>query len=253
MFKRAVIKLSGEAIGCDESASGYNDVVIIDILRQIQQVMQDGVEVALVVGGGNLWRGRSASPKMDRVKADNIGMLATVMNALYVADLCRQQDMKAQVVTPIPIGRITTIYEKERVMALMAEQTVVINAAGVGHPFFSTDTVTALRAAELEADCVLYAKSIDGVYTCDPLKNDNAMKYKNLSYATAIKQSLGAADMAALHLSAEAEIPSFVFSLNKPNSIALACSYPNCGDLEGTFISFNEEEDFYASRWSEKA
>ncbi|MCL2188693.1 MAG: UMP kinase [Defluviitaleaceae bacterium] len=251
MFKRTVIKLSGEAIGCSESPSGYNDEVINNILRQIRHVMQAGTEVALVVGGGNLWRGRSASPEMDRVKADNIGMLATVMNALYLADMCRRQDMKAQVVTPITIGRLTTVYEKERVLDMMAEKTVVINAAGVGHPFFSTDTVTALRAAELEADCVLYAKNIDGVYTCDPLKNKKACKYRNLSYATAIKQSLGAADMAALHLSAEAEIPSYVFSLNKPDSIVLACGYPNSGSLEGTYISFNEEEDFYAGRWSE--
>jgi len=210
--------------------------------------MQAGTEVALVVGGGNLWRGRSANPEMDRVKADQIGMMATVMNALYLADMCRRQDMKAQVVTPIPIGKMTTLYEKERVLAMMAEQTVVINAAGVGHPFFSTDTVTALRAAELEADCVLYAKNVDGVYSSDPATNPKAEKYKHLSYKTAIRRGLNAADMAALHLSAEAEIPSYVFSLNHPDSITLACTYPHSLDLEGTYISLDDKEDFYAAR-----
>ncbi|MCL2500387.1 MAG: UMP kinase [Defluviitaleaceae bacterium] len=248
MLKRTVIKLSGEAIGCDSSPSGYNDDVIVSILRQIRQVMQASTEVALVVGGGNLWRGRSSNPEMDRVKADQIGMLATVMNALYLADMCRRQDMKAQVVTPIPIGKMTTLYEKERVLNLMADQTVVINAAGVGHPFFSTDTVTALRAAELEADCVMYAKNIDGVYDCDPAKETKARKYKTLNYKTAISHSLNAADMAALHLSAEAMIPSYVFDLNHPNSITLACNYPVTRDLEGTYISFDDKEDFYAAR-----
>jgi uridylate kinase len=143
---------------------------------------------------------------------------------------------------------MTTLYEKERVLAMMAEQTLIINAAGVGHPFFSTDTVTALRAAELEADCMLYAKNIDGVYSGDPSGNDNAVKYKKLSYQTAIRQSLNAIDMAAMHLSAEAEIPSYVFSLTFPESITLACRYPETGKLEGTYISLNEEEDFYAAR-----
>jgi len=248
MFKRTVIKLSGEAIGNPESPSGYDDVIISNILRQIRQVMQAGVEVALVVGGGNLWRGRTANAEMDRVRADQIGMLATVMNALYLADTCRRQDMKAQVVTPIPIGKMTALYEKERVMSWMAKQTLVINAAGVGHPFFSTDTVTALRAAELEADCVMYAKNVDGVYDADPAIYSDARKYRHLSYRTAIGKGLNAADMAALHLSAEAEMPSYVFSLEKPDSISLACAYPNTHNLDGTYISMNEEEDFYASR-----
>jgi len=248
MFSRTVIKLSGEAIGAEASPSGYDDITISSLLRQIQQVMDAGTQVALVVGGGNLWRGRSANAEMDRVRADQIGMLATVMNALYLCDACRRQGIKAQVVTPIPFGKMTQLYEKERVLAQMAERTVIINAAGVGHPFFSTDTVTALRAAELEADCVLYAKSIDGVYDADPNKNPDARKYKLLSYHTAITQSLGAADMAALHLSAEAEIPSFVFSLDAPNSLVNACAYPNSRELAGTYISSKKEDEFYASR-----
>jgi uridylate kinase len=173
-------------------------------------------------------------------------MLATVMNALYLADISRRLGMKVQVVTPIPIGKMTALYEKERVLEMMAEQTLIINAAGVGHPFFSTDTVTALRAAELEADCVLYAKSVDGVYTADPVQNPQAQKYKNLSYHTAVSQGLKAADMAAMHLSAEAGIPSYVFRLSEPESIIRACS--NSHDLDGTYISLDEKEDFYAGR-----
>jgi uridylate kinase len=248
MLQRTVIKLSGEALAGKNENNFFDDAIIDAIVYQIRQVVERGTEVALVVGGGNIWRGRSANPEMDRVKADQIGMLATVMNALYLADMCRRQEMKAQVVTPISIGRMTTHYEKERVLAMMAQQTVVINAAGVGHPFFSTDTVTALRAAELEADCVLYAKSIDGVYNYDPVLDPTATKYRNLSYRTAIARGLNAADMAAMHLSAEAEIPSFVFSLNKPESIILACNYPETQDLEGTYISSDEKEDFYALR-----
>jgi len=240
MLKRTVIKLSGEAIGCKNNPSGYNDLIISNILGQIKQVMASGTQVALVVGGGNIWRGRSANAEMDRVKADQIGMLATVMNALYLADACRRVGMKAQVVTPIPIGTMTQLYEKENVLAQMEAQTVIINAAGLGHPFFSTDTITALRAAELEVDCVLYAKSIDGVYDSDPAKNPNARKYKYLRYQTAITQSLNAADMAAMHLSADADIPSFVFSLDAPDAIMLACNYPDTGCLQGTYISNND-------------
>jgi uridylate kinase len=185
---------------------------------------------------------------MDRVRADQMGMLATVMNALYLSDMCRRRGLKAQVVTPIPVGMMTLLYEKERVLAMMADKTVVINAAGVGHPFFSTDTVTALRAAELEADCVLYAKNIDGVYDRDPKKFNDARKYKNLSYHTAITDNLKAVDITAMNLSSEAGIPSYVFSLNKPESIALACAYPETLELDGTYISLNPKEDFYAGR-----
>ena len=248
MLKRTVIKLSGEAIGQPSHACEYNDAVISDILRQIAQVMQAGTQVALVVGGGNIWRGRSACPDMDRVTADQMGMLATVMNALYLADVCKRLDMKAQVVTPIPVGAVTQLYEKDAALAMMADNTVIINAAGLGHPFFSTDTVTALRAAELNADCILYAKNIDGLYDSDPRQNPAARKYKTLSYHTAITQGLGAADMAALHLSNEAGIPSYIFGLNEPNGIISACAYPNTGALAGTYISPNDKEDFYASR-----
>jgi len=245
MLKRTIIKLSGESIGSADTTSGYNDLVIDSIVLQIKDVMAAGTQVALVVGGGNLWRGRQARPDMDRVKADQMGMLATVMNAIYLAESFKRQDVKARVLTPVPFGNTTFIYDKDTALEWMENQTVLINAAGLGHPLFSTDTITALRAAELDANCVLYAKNVDGVYDKDPRKHPSARKYKNLTYKTAITNSLNAADMAALHLSNEAQIPSYVFSLDRPNSIKYACAYPLSGDLQGTYIHVDAKEDFY--------
>jgi len=242
MLKRTVIKLSGEAIGC---ATGYNDDVVDSIVKQIIQVVQAGTQVALVIGGGNYWRGRQACAVMDRVKADQMGMLATVMNALYLADSFRRAGQKAKVVTPITIGNITTLYERDTALEWLAEGIVLINAGGLGHPLFSTDTITALRAAELEADCVLYAKNTDGVYDCDPNKNSDAKKFRTLSYHTAISENLNIADMTALQLSEEAGIPSYIFELNAADSITLACSYPKTGNLNGTYISVSAKEDLY--------
>ena len=242
MLKRAVIKLSGEALGCER---GYDDGIIDSIVRQIIQVVQAGTQVSLVIGGGNYWRGRQACKVMDRVKADQMGMLATVMNALYLADAFRRQGQKAKIATPIVIGNITELYNKDTALEWLEDGIVLINAAGLGHPLFSTDTITALRAAELEADCVLYAKSVDGVYDSDPEENAGAKKFRTLSYHTAISENLNVADMTALQIAQEAEIPSYVFELEAPESITLACSYPNTGKLNGTYINVSAEEDFY--------
>ena len=245
MIKRTVIKLSGEAIGDSQAKSGYNDVVIDSIVGQIISVVDAGTQVSLVVGGGNLWRGHQARPDMDRVKADSMGMLATVMNAIYLAEAFKRQGAKAMVLTPMPIANMTWVYEKDMALELLANKTILINAAGTGHPYFSTDTITALRAAELEADCILYAKNIDGVYDSDPKKNPAARKYKSLSYRTAIKAGLNAADIAAMHLSNEAGIPSYVFGLNAPGSISLACAYPMTAQLNGTYMNVDIKEDYY--------
>jgi len=246
VLNRVVIKLSGEAVGSKDSISGYNDFVIDSIVKQIIAVKQAGTEVAIVIGGGNLWRGISSRPDMCRVKADQIGMLATVMNALYLSDAFKRQGANAKVVTPMPIGNMTAVYDKESTLEWMKEGKIIINAAGLGHPYFSTDTITALRAAELEADVVLYAKNIDGVYNKDPRKNKDALKYKNLSYTTAIVNDLKAADITALHLAKEANLPSFVFELSAEDSITLACAYPDTKNLNGTYITVETEEDFYA-------
>ena len=245
MIDRAVIKLSGEQIGKGTEGSFYNDEKIDGIVLQIKQAVESGTQVSVVVGGGNLWRGRERNPGMNRVKADQIGMLATVMNAIYLEEAFRKHGTRAKVMTPIPMGNFTTIYEKDKAIKLMGEGVVIINAAGLGHPLFSTDTVTALRAAELPADIVLFAKAVDGVYTADPRKNPGAKKYKSLSYGHGIKNNLGIADMAALQMLNDAGIPSYVFLLDTPGSIALACKYPETKNLEGTYLSVAGQEEFY--------
>jgi len=245
MIKRTVIKLSGEAIGDSRAASGYDDSVIDSIVGQVISAVNAGTQVSLVVGGGNLWRGHQARPDMDRVKADSMGMLATVMNAIYLAEAFKRQGAKALVLTPMPIANMTRVYEKDMALELLASKTVLINAAGTGHPYFSTDTITALRAAELEADCILYAKNIDGVYDSDPKKNPAARKYKSLSYRTAIQAGLNAADIAAMHIAGEAGIPSYVFGLSAPGSITHACAYPDTGQLNGTYMNVDIKEDYY--------
>ncbi|MCL2199082.1 MAG: uridine monophosphate kinase [Defluviitaleaceae bacterium] len=237
MLKRTVIKLSGEAIGCE---TGYDDVIINSIVKQIIQVVKAGTQVALVIGGGNYWRGRSAAPEMDRVKADQMGMLATVMNALYLADTFRRHKQKVKIATPITIGNITAVYDKDTAIEWLEDGIVVINAAGLGHPMFSTDTITALRAAELEAGCILYAKNTDGVYDSDPRENEDAKKYSSLSYHTAISQNLNIADMTALQLAQEADIPSYVFELNAENSIVDACT--NYKNSSGTYIDVSADD-----------
>jgi len=249
VFKRVVIKLSGEAIGDSNSITTYNDSMIDSMIKQIRQVVQAGTQVSLVIGGGNLWRGVQARPDMDRVKADQMGMLATVMNAIYLAEVFgrfnnikNDKKIKARVITPIPIGNITTVYDKDSAIEWMENGEVLINAAGLGHPMFSTDSVTALRAAELEADCILFAKNIDGVYNADPKHNPEARKYRKLNYHTAITKSLQAADLAALHLANDAKIPSYVFELDQPESIVNACTKKT---INGTYIHVNVEDEFY--------
>ena len=245
MVQRVVVKLSGEQIGQGAANSFYNDAVIKNIVLQIKQAVENGLQAAIVVGGGNLWRGRAANPIMSRIKADHIGMMATVMNAIYLEESFRLLGVGAKVMTPIPIGNFTTVYEKDNAQKLMARQTVVINAAGLGHPLFSTDTVTALRAAELEADMVLFAKNIDGVYTADPKTNPDAKKYKTLSYGHAISSGTHFADPAAIHMLNDAQIPAYVFLLDFPSSISLACSYPDTNDLNGTYLNINQKEVLY--------
>ena len=243
MLKRIVIKLSGEAIG---SGGKYNDELIVSIVQQIKGIINSGTDVAIVIGGGNIWRGHKARPDIDRVKADQMGMLATVINAIYLSEIFKLYDIAAKVITPIIIGNMTEMYDKDRVLEYMNRGTVVINAAGLGHPYFSTDTVTALRAAELGADCILYAKNIDGVYEQDPKDYPNARKYKELCYEFAIEKALNVADMSAMHLSYNTKIPAYVFALDKKDSIILAANYPDTKALNGTYIHYNNiKESFY--------
>ena len=185
MYKRIVLKLSGEALA-GEKGSGFDENTINNIVADIKKVVDMGVEVSLVIGGGNFWRGRSSS-NMDRTRADQIGMLATVMNALYVSEAMRNQGMEVVIQTPIIIGSVTEQFSKQSALKYLSEGKVLIFAGGTGHPFFSTDSITALRGAELEVDALLFAKNIDGVYDSDPRINPNAKKYDTLPCEEIIK------------------------------------------------------------------
>ena len=233
MYKRIVLKLSGEALAGDKDGVTFDDTVIWGLIEQIKSVMEKGTQVSLVIGGGNFWRGRSADSKMDRTKADQIGMLATVMNAIYVADAFRQNGIKAFVQTPIMIGTMTEMFSKESAIAHLEKGEVVIFAAGMGHPFFSTDTITALRGAELDVDGLFFAKSIDGVYDDDPRKNPDAKKYDCVSIDEVIEKNLQVVDMTASILARDNKMPMWVFGLNEPNSIVNTMK----GEFNGTKVT----------------
>jgi len=261
MFKRFVLKLSGEAIGKqrvlkssgepdgakdEKIVYGYDDELIDLVVSQINTCLQAGNEISLVVGGGNYWRGLSARPDMNRVKADHVGMLATVMNALYLEEAFKRGNRNAVTLTPFAFGNFTEQYEKNKALRYLESGCVVISAAGLGHPFFTTDTVTALRAAELEADCVLFAKNkVDGVYNSNPSINKSAKKYKSLSYKTFIETDLRVADHAAIQLLNDEKIPAFAFSMLEKNAIIDAVNYPQTNNLNGTFLSSSEQDILY--------
>jgi len=222
MYKRIVLKISGEALSGDQKGVTFDNSVIDELVRQIQLVIAQGTQVCLVIGGGNFWRGRSADSQMDRTKADQIGMLATVMNAIYVADALNQKGTKTVVQTPFIIGTMTEQFSKERALHHLSHGKVIIFAGGLGHPFFSTDTITALRGAELDVDCLLFAKNIDGVYDCDPATNQNAKKYEAISCQSIMAEQLKVIDMAAANLCYEKKLPILIFGLSEENSIIKA-------------------------------
>lgn len=232
MYNKVVLKLSGEALAGDTSKS-FDNNTIFSIIEQIKKVIAMGTKTTLVVGGGNFWRGRSANPDMDRVKADQIGMLATVMNAIYVADCCRQKGIDAIVMTPIKIGTVTVEFSKDLANKYLEEGKVIIFAAGIGHPFFSTDTVTALRACELEADAILFAKAIDGVYDSDPATNPYAKKFDEIPCKDIVEKNLKVIDIAAANLCYENKIPVVIFGLSEENGIIRAAK----GEKIGTVVT----------------
>lgn len=232
MYNKVVLKLSGEALAGDTGKS-FDNNTIFSIINQIKQIIEMGTKVTLVVGGGNFWRGRSANPDMDRVKADQIGMLATVMNAIYVADCFRQKGIEATVMTPIKIGTVTEEFSKDLANKYLNEGKVIIFAAGIGHPFFSTDTVTALRACELEADAILFAKAIDGVYDSDPAANPNAKKFDEIPCKDIVEKNLKVIDIAAANLCYENKIPVVIFGLAEDGGIIKAAK----GEKIGTVVT----------------
>ena len=226
---RVLVKLSGEALA-GEQKEGFDHDVIIGVCKQLKQLVDKDIEVSVVIGGGNFWRGRSAMD-MDRTKADQIGMLATIMNALYVAEACRTVGIDSVVQTPFYVGSMTELFSKDNALLHMGAGKVVFFAGGTGHPFFSTDTGAALRGCEIEADVLLFAKNIDGVYNDDPNRNPEAKKYETISCKEVLDKNLQVIDAAAASLCIEQKIPIKVFALGEENSIIRAASGENIGTL----------------------
>ena len=216
-MKRVLLKLSGEALAGDKKM-GFDEPTVIKVAQQVKQLSDAGIEIGIVIGGGNFWRGRS-SENIDRTKADQIGMLATVMNCIYVSEIFRSVGMMTQVLTPFECGSFTKLFSKDRANKYFSRGIVTFFAGGTGHPYFSTDTATVLRAIEIEADVILLAKSIDGVYDSDPKTNPNARKYDEISIQEVIDKRLGVVDLAASILCMENKMPLLVFGLNEENSI----------------------------------
>ena len=186
--------------------------------KQIKTIVDEGLQVGIVIGGGNFWRGRT-SGAMDRSKADQIGMLATIMNCIYVSDICRYVGLKTEVFTPFVCGAFTTLYSKDAVEESFAEGKVVFFAGGTGHPYFSTDTATVLRAVEIGADAILLAKAVDGIYDSDPKVNPNAVKYDEISIDEVVAKKLAAMDLTASIMCMEQKMPMLVFGLDEKDSI----------------------------------
>lgn len=217
-YNRVLLKLSGEALAGDKK-TGFDEATCIKVATQVKKIVEDGVKVAVVIGGGNFWRGRS-SETIDRVKADQIGMLATVMNCIYVSEIFRFVGMKAKIFTEFACGGMTELFSKDRVMEAMDEGNVVFLAGGTGHPYFSTDTATALRAIELGTDVILMARAVDGVYDSDPKENPNARKFDTISFGEVLERKLKILDMTATVMCMENKMPLLLFSLDEENGIA---------------------------------
>ncbi len=216
-MKRVLLKLSGEALAGDKK-TGFDEATVMNVAKQVKKLVDDGIEVGLVIGGGNFWRGRT-SENIDRTKADQIGMLATVMNCIYVSEIFRTAGMTTQILTPFECGSFTKIYSKDRAMKYFDKNMVVFFAGGIGHPYFSTDTATVLRAIEIEAEVILLAKIVDGVYDSDPKINPSAVKYDEISINEVIEKQLAVVDMTASIMCMENKMPMLVFGLGEENSI----------------------------------
>ena len=216
-MKRVLLKLSGEALA-GEKKTGFDEATVIEVAKQIRTIAEEGLEIGIVIGGGNFWRGRT-SENMERTKADQIGMLATVMNCIYVSDICRYLGLKTEIFTPFVCGAFTSLYSKDAVEASFAQGKIVFFAGGTGHPYFSTDTATVLRAVEIEADAILLAKAVDGIYDSDPKVNPDAVKYDEISIQEVVDKKLAAMDLTASIMCLEQKMPMMVFGLNEENSI----------------------------------
>ena len=230
-YKRILLKLSGEALAGD-AHHGFSDAEVTRVAAEVKKVVDKGIQVGIVIGGGNFWRGRSSN-EMDRVKADQIGMLATVMNCIYAADAFRRAGMKCRITSPYAIGDVTELYVRDRAIEYMEQGYVVFYAGGTSHPYVSTDMATVLRAIETECDAILSAKAIDGVYDSDPKVNPDAKKYDTMKMSDIVDQKLGVIDLASAVLAMENHMPMVLFGLNEENSIIRAVS----GEPIGTTVT----------------
>lgn len=229
-YKRVLLKLSGESLAGSEK-HGIDFDTVLKYCEPVKKLSDMGVQVAIVVGGGNFWRGRS-SGQMDRTRADHMGMLATVINALGVADALEQFDLQVRVQTAITMQQVAEPYIRAKAMRHLEKGRVVVFGCGTGNPFFSTDTAAALRAAEIEADIILKATMVDGVYDSDPKVNPDAKKYSKLTFREVLNQNLAVMDSTAAAICKDNNIPIIVFSLDNPDNIVSAV----CGEDIGTLV-----------------
>ena len=234
-MKRVLLKLSGEALA-GEKKTGFDEETVRGVALQVKEIVDSGTQVGIVIGGGNFWRGRS-SENIDRTKADQIGMLATVMNCIYVSEIFRSVGMMTNILTPFEVGSFTKLFSKDRANKYFEKGMVVFFAGGTGHPYFSTDTGVLLRAIEVEADAILLAKAIDGVYDSDPRTNPDAKKYDVVTIDEVIAKNLQVVDMTASIMARDNKKEMWVFDLNEPNSIVNSLD----GKFNGTKVTAKNE------------
>ena len=230
-MNRVLLKLSGEALA-GEKKQGFDEKTVYDVAGQVKKILDKGIQLCVVIGGGNFWRGRT-SENMDRVKADSIDMLATVMNCIYTADAFRVFGIKSHIMTPFACGTMTELFNRDKAVEYMEQGEVVFFAGGIGHPYFSTDMATVLMAVEVKADVVLSAKAIDGVYDSDPKTNPNAKKYDSMQMKDIVDNKLGVIDLASAVLAMENKMPMMLFGLNGEDSIVKAVT----GGFTGTYVN----------------
>lgn len=232
VYKRVLLKLSGEALAGDKG-SGLDFTVISRVCDALKDCVELGAQVGLVTGGGNFWRGaKNSGGRMERARADHMGMLATVMNCLAVADVCEQKGIPVQVYSALEMPAVAELYTRRDAVRQLERGKVVLFAAGTGSPYFSTDTAAALRAAEIGADAILLAKNVDGVYSADPRTDPDAVRYDRISYEEMLEKRLMVMDLTATSMAMENRIPVLLFALKDPDNIRRAL----CGEAVGTVI-----------------
>ena len=235
-FKRILLKLSGESLA-GSKGTGIDFDRVLDVCREIKEVAELGIEVAIVVGGGNFWRGRS-NQQMDRCTSDYIGMLGTTMNALAIGDAFKQLGQEVRVQTGVEMRQIAEFFIKDRALKHLSNKRVLVFGCGTGSPFFSTDTAAALRAAEISADALLKATNVDGIYDKDPKKHKDAVKIDEITYLDVLNKKLNVMDTTATTLCMDNEIPIVVFDINEHGNLKRVL----LGDFIGTIVQTKSEE-----------